>query len=118
MDVRRPDAELVEEDVAQQRIVVLPGVDQRRARQSRSSSGMIRLSRMISGRVPTTVTTFIAEASRSGVELGRQRRRQIGTSSARRPSRSSVMSPDEYSLVSTAPPADSGDSSGSIGQIT
>ena len=65
--VRGAHAELVEEDVAERRVEVLPGVDERRARSARSSRSITRLRRMISGRVPRTVTTFIARAAVAGI---------------------------------------------------
>ena len=56
--IRATDPEIVEEDLVQLVVVVLPGMHQARARSSRSSLSMTRDSRMISGRVPTIVITL------------------------------------------------------------
>ena len=86
------------------RIVVLPGVHERRARSARSSSGITRLRRMISGRVPKhrdDLHAGTSRASRRPHRLPSSARSAVG--SRRRLGRTSTRSASAGTIGSRAP---------------
>ncbi len=75
--------ELAEKDLVELVVVVLAGVDEDVVDTRRSSSAITRERRMTSGRVPTTVMTFIGPALRSPAVAPRDCSRNACIDSAR-----------------------------------